>query len=89
MGSPLDWSSDDPGSLGVLCCLPAVQYYAVICDRFTDRGVSVRKRAIKIVRGLCLQAQGFEHAVDACARIFSRFNDEEASIRVSPLCSVT
>ncbi|CAI7820732.1 unnamed protein product [Closterium sp. NIES-53] len=59
----------------------ALKYYNTITDRIRDTGVSVRKRVIRIVRELCMQHHGFPHAAEALARIFTRFNDEEASVR--------
>ncbi|CAI5474211.1 unnamed protein product [Closterium sp. Yama58-4] len=59
----------------------ALKYYNTVTDRIRDTGVSVRKRVIRIVRELCLQHRGFPHAAEALARIFTRFSDEEASVR--------
>ncbi|CAI5512444.1 unnamed protein product [Closterium sp. Naga37s-1] len=59
----------------------ALKYYNTITERIRDTGVSVRKRVIRIVRELCLQHRGFPHAAEALARIFTRFTDEEASVR--------
>ncbi|GJP42691.1 hypothetical protein CLOM_g2230 [Closterium sp. NIES-68] len=59
----------------------ALKYYNTITERIRDTGVSVRKRVIRIVRELCLQHRGFPHAAEALARIFTRFSDEEASVR--------
>lgn len=46
-------------------------------------GVSVRKRAIKIIRDLCTSNSNFSEATHAFIEIISRVSDEESSIQVS------
>ncbi|KAJ7532193.1 hypothetical protein O6H91_14G075900 [Diphasiastrum complanatum] len=66
-----------------IVCQPevAMKYFEKIAERIMDTGVSVRKRVIKIIRDICLSKCGFAKATDACIRIISRINDEEASIQ--------
>ena len=53
-------------------------YYKLLSDRILDVGVSVRKRAIKIFRDVCLNQSDFEHFSEICVKILRRINDEEA-----------
>ncbi|XP_024530333.1 sister chromatid cohesion protein SCC2 isoform X2 [Selaginella moellendorffii] len=59
----------------------AIKYFDRLSERIMDTGVSVRKRVIKILRDFCLLAGGFPKATDACIRVISRINDDEASIQ--------
>ena len=47
-----------------------------------DKGVSVRKRVVKILRDLVVQRPGEVDAVDVCARLLRLCEDEEASVQV-------
>lgn len=47
-----------------------------------DTGVSVRKRAIRIIRDMCTSSADFSQYTPACVEIISRINDEESSIQV-------
>lgn len=47
-----------------------------------DTGVSVRKRAIKIIREMCTSNTDFAAFTRACIEIISRISDEESSIQV-------
>lgn len=47
-----------------------------------DTGVSVRKRAIRIIRDMCTSSPDFPEFTSACIEIISRVNDDEASIQV-------
>ncbi|KAI8548435.1 hypothetical protein RHMOL_Rhmol07G0273700 [Rhododendron molle] len=46
-----------------------------------DTGVSVRKRAIKIIREMCTSNTDFAAFTRACIEIISRISDEESSIQ--------
>ncbi|KAI3866659.1 hypothetical protein MKW92_002805 [Papaver armeniacum] len=46
-----------------------------------DTGVSVRKRAIKIIRDMCTSNANFSEFTSACHHIISRVSDEESSIQ--------
>ena len=48
-----------------------------------DTGVSVRKRAIKIIREMCTSNTNFSEFTRACIEIISRVSDEESSIQVA------
>ena len=47
----------------------------------TRKGVSVRKRVIKILRDLCLEVKDFPFIGNACIRIIKRVNDDEEGIK--------
>lgn len=47
----------------------------------TKKGVSVRKRVIKILRDLCLEVKDFPFIGNACIRIIKRVNDDEEGIK--------
>lgn len=53
-----------------------------MAERIKDTGVSVRKRAIKIIRDMCTSSAEFSQYTIACVEIISRINDEESSIQV-------
>jgi cohesin loading factor subunit SCC2 len=53
-------------------------YYKLLSERILDVGVSVRKRAIKIFRDVCLNQPDFEHLSEICVKILRRLNDEDA-----------
>lgn len=59
-----------------------VQYFAKVAERIKDTGVSVRKRAIKIIRDMCTSNSSFTEFPTACIEIIARVNDEESSIQV-------
>lgn len=52
-------------------------YYKLLSDRILDVGVSVRKRAIKIFRDICLQQPDFQHLSEICVKILKRIMDED------------
>lgn len=58
------------------------QYYEKVAERIKDTGVSVRKRAIKIIRDLCISQSNFPEATQAFIVILSRVTDEESSVQV-------
>lgn len=66
-----------PPNLGVL-----LQYFEKVAERIKDTGVSVRKRAIKIIRDMCTSNANFSEFTSACNEIISRVSDEESSIQV-------
>lgn len=68
----------------VIACL---QYFEKVAERIKDTGVSVRKRAIKIIRDLCTSNSNFSEATSAFIEIISRVTDEESSIQVSLISS--
>lgn len=58
-----------------------LQYFAKVAERIKDTGVSVRKRAIKIIRDMCTSNTNFSEFTTACIEIISRINDDESSIQ--------
>ncbi|KAM0009442.1 putative chromatin regulator PHD family [Helianthus debilis subsp. tardiflorus] len=59
----------------------ALRYYGKVAERVKDTGVSVRKRAIKIIRDMCTSNANFLEFNSACIEIISRISDEESSIQ--------
>lgn len=59
------------------------QYFVKVAERIKDTGVSVRKRAIKIIRDMCTSNTNFTEFTTACIEIISRVNDDESSIQVT------
>lgn len=59
-----------------------LQYFEKISERVKDTGVSVRKRAIKIIRDMCTSNANFAEFTRACIEIISRVGDDESSIQV-------
>ncbi|KAL2977038.1 hypothetical protein AAZX31_13G042900 [Glycine max] len=57
------------------------KYFEKIAERIKDTGVSVRKRAIKIIRDMCTSNANFSGFTRACTEIISRVSDDEASIQ--------
>ncbi|XP_042498933.1 sister chromatid cohesion protein SCC2-like isoform X2 [Macadamia integrifolia] len=58
-----------------------LKYFEKVAERMKDTGVSVRKRAIKIIRDMCMSNANFSEFTGACVEIISRVNDEEFSIQ--------
>ncbi|KAI8534081.1 hypothetical protein RHMOL_Rhmol10G0060800 [Rhododendron molle] len=58
-----------------------LQYFEKVAERMKDTGVSVRKRAIKIIREMCTSNTDFAAFTRACIEIISRISDEESSIQ--------
>ncbi|WOK99668.1 nipped-B-like protein A isoform X1 [Canna indica] len=58
-----------------------LKYFAKVAERIKDTGVSVRKRAIKIIRDLCMSESSFPEATQAFIEIISRVTDEESSVQ--------
>ncbi|KAG9439816.1 hypothetical protein H6P81_019981 [Aristolochia fimbriata] len=58
-----------------------LKYFEKVAERIKDTGVSVRKRAIRIIRDMCISNANFSEFTNACIEIISRVNDEEASIQ--------
>ncbi|XP_021751674.1 sister chromatid cohesion protein SCC2-like isoform X2 [Chenopodium quinoa] len=58
-----------------------LQYFEKVAERIKDTGVSVRKRAIKIIRDMCTSNVEFVESAPACIEIISRISDEESSIQ--------
>lgn len=58
-----------------------LKYFEKVAERVKDTGVSVRKRAIKIIRDMCTSNSDFTDFTNACIHIISRVNDEESSIQ--------
>ncbi|KAL5723095.1 hypothetical protein ACHQM5_006535 [Ranunculus cassubicifolius] len=56
-------------------------YFEKVAERVKDMGVSVRKRAIKIIRDMCTSNSKFTEFTSACIEIISRVTDEESSIQ--------
>ncbi|KAI3665842.1 hypothetical protein L6452_44477 [Arctium lappa] len=59
----------------------ALRYYGKVAERVKDTGVSVRKRAIRIIRDMCTSNANFLEFNSACIEIISRISDEESSIQ--------
>ncbi|XP_047165717.1 sister chromatid cohesion protein SCC2 isoform X1 [Vigna umbellata] len=57
------------------------KYFEKIAERIKDTGVSVRKRAIKIIRDMCTSDANFSGFTRACTEIITRVSDDEASIQ--------
>lgn len=57
------------------------KYFEKIAERIKDTGVSVRKRAIKIIRDMCISNASFSGFTRACTEIISRVSDDESSIQ--------
>ncbi|KAK3005952.1 hypothetical protein RJ639_017655 [Escallonia herrerae] len=58
-----------------------LKYFEKVAERIKDTGVSVRKRAIKIIRDMCTSNANFSEFTTACIEIISRVSDEESSIQ--------
>ncbi|PSR87716.1 Nipped-B-like protein [Actinidia chinensis var. chinensis] len=58
-----------------------LKYFEKVAERMKDTGVSVRKRAIKIIREMCTSNTNFSEFTRACIEIISRVSDEESSIQ--------
>nr|XP_043640101.1 sister chromatid cohesion protein SCC2 isoform X2 [Erigeron canadensis] len=59
----------------------ALKYYGKVAERVKDTGVSVRKRAIKIIKDMCASNASFPEFNSACIELLSRISDEESSIQ--------
>ncbi|CAG0882319.1 unnamed protein product [Cyprideis torosa] len=53
------------------------QYYPIVSSRILDKGVSVRKRVIRILRDICVEFPDFPRIPELCIKIIGRVNDEE------------
>ncbi|KAG5443974.1 Nipped-B-like protein B [Clonorchis sinensis] len=53
------------------------QYYPMLAERILDKGVSVRKRVIRILRDICLEQPDFPRVAEICVKMIRRVNDEE------------
>ncbi|KAF5189536.1 Sister chromatid cohesion protein scc2 [Thalictrum thalictroides] len=58
-----------------------LKYFEKVAERVKDTGVSVRKRAIKIIRDMCTSNANFSKFTSACIEIISRVSDEESTIQ--------
>ncbi|XP_028073031.1 sister chromatid cohesion protein SCC2 isoform X1 [Camellia sinensis] len=58
-----------------------LKYFEKVAERIKDTGVSVRKRAIKIIREMCTSNANFSEFTRACIEIISRVSDDESSIQ--------
>ncbi|VDM33859.1 unnamed protein product [Hydatigera taeniaeformis] len=63
-----------------LICRPELtaQYYPMLSERIRDKGVSVRKRVIRILRDICVEQPDFPRIAEICVKIIRRVNDEES-----------
>ncbi|KAL7420405.1 Sister chromatid cohesion protein 2 [Cryptotrichosporon argae] len=59
----------------------AAVYYPFIADRTTDTGLNVRKRVIKILRGIFTTVADRAVKVDICARLVGMVGDEDDNIK--------
>ncbi|CAL5185968.1 unnamed protein product [Lathyrus oleraceus] len=57
------------------------KYFEKIAERIKDTGLSVRKRAIKIIRDMCISSANFSGFTRACTEMISRVIDDESSIQ--------
>lgn len=73
----------------LLTLLLVAQYFEKLAERIKDTGVSVRKRAIKIIRDMCTSNSSFSEFTTACVEIISRVNDEESSVQVEVVKSIS
>lgn len=58
------------------------KYYSIIVERILDKGVSVRKRVVRILRDICVKQPNHSLVPKICVQLVTRINDEE-SIRVN------
>ncbi|PKA59771.1 hypothetical protein AXF42_Ash011895 [Apostasia shenzhenica] len=58
-----------------------LKYFGKVSERIKDTGVSVRKRAIKIIKDLCTSNTSFSETTDAFIEVISRITDEESSVQ--------
>ncbi|XWS30178.1 hypothetical protein CRYUN_Cryun24cG0095400 [Craigia yunnanensis] len=58
-----------------------LKYFEKVAERIKDTGVSVRKRAIKIIRDMCNTNPNFSGFTSACIEIISRVSNDESSIQ--------
>ncbi|XP_031407003.1 sister chromatid cohesion protein SCC2 isoform X3 [Punica granatum] len=58
-----------------------LKYFEKVAERIKDTGVSVRKRAIKIIRDMCTASDNFSEFTSACIEIIVRVTDDESSIQ--------
>ncbi|XP_022774564.1 sister chromatid cohesion protein SCC2-like isoform X2 [Durio zibethinus] len=58
-----------------------LKYFEKVAERIKDTGVSVRKRAIKIIRDMCNTNPNFSGFTSACIEVISRVSDDESSIQ--------
>ncbi|KAG2502251.1 hypothetical protein HYH03_000737 [Edaphochlamys debaryana] len=67
----------------------AVQYYDILVRASEDTGLTVRKRAIKLLWECCVRCPDFKHRSDALMRIVSRATDPEDTMRaaVTKICA--
>ncbi|CAA6657408.1 unnamed protein product [Spirodela intermedia] len=59
----------------------ALKYFDKVAERIKDTGVSVRKRAMKIIRDMCISNTSFSEMTRAFMEIISRVSDDESSIQ--------
>lgn len=68
----------------------AVQYYEVLTKAVEDSGITVRKRAVRLLWECCVRcADNFPHRTDAIVRILERASDPEEAMRtlVGKICA--
>ncbi|KAK4768597.1 hypothetical protein SAY87_003738 [Trapa incisa] len=58
-----------------------LKYFEKVAERIKDTGVSVRKRAIKIIQDMCTSRDNFSEFTSACIEIIMRVTDDESSIQ--------
>jgi len=56
----------------------AIQYYPMISERLLDRGISVRRRAVRILGDLCLKDSTSVIVPQICSKLVGRISDEES-----------
>ena len=60
----------------------AIQYLPRILDRITDSALSVRKRVVKLLRGVLALINDQCLRIDICKRLVGRIYDEDDSVKV-------
>eukprot|EP01132_Coremiostelium_polycephalum_P003067 gene3067-3835_t len=54
------------------------RYIDLICERITDKGISVRKRVVKTIHEICLLQRLHPKIPEICRILVSRINDEDS-----------
>uniref|UniRef100_A0A5S6Q9S7 Nipped-B protein n=1 Tax=Trichuris muris TaxID=70415 RepID=A0A5S6Q9S7_TRIMR len=57
-------------------------FYQVLMDRLLDAGISVRKRAIRILKEFCERRPDFDRISEIYSRILRRASDEESIVKL-------
>lgn len=63
----------------------ASQYYPMIAERILDKGVTVRKHVVTILRNMCLGQPHHSLVPTICKKLVTRIGDEDESIKETVL----